>query len=393
MFRLAIAATASAAACYSSNPATGSHCDDSTQCPPDLVCSPATMTCERTAIDASVDVPQLDTNTCIGDDYTRYCFGAPPTGDKALSIAVNIVTDLDGQFCSTEFADACVIAADTISISADVTSSGSRPLVLVASTSITVATGGLIDAASHMGTIVGPGADPADCGAGAPPQDIAGGSGGSFGGKGGSGGGDATGASGGIASAAIVPTGLRGGCSGGNGTGANPTAGGQGGGAVALVAGSSIEIQGEINASGTRGGGSALGALGAGGSGGGAGGMIVLDAPDVMIAAGGIVMANGGGGGEGTDGMTVGDPGDDPDPTKPATVAAGGSGGSANGGDGGAGAAGASAAANGGPGVQGSTAAAGGGGGGGGGAGYVHTVGTLMNAGTISPSMESTTVR
>ncbi len=392
MFRelTAVAVAASAAACYSSNPATGSPCDDGTQCPPGLECSPASLTCERSAVDARrVDSPPTDAMNCIGDGYTRYCFDSLPTNTVELASPAGISTDPGASaFCSADFADVCMVAGGTISIGAMGTATGTRPLVLVATTTITVEAGGTIDVASHDGTTVGAGADPSDCVAGTPPVMFAGNYGGSFGGIGGSGGRGSAGATGGMPPPAITPSSLRGGCAGGNGSGSNPTAGGQGGGAVALVAGTSVTIAGQVNASGTRGGGSASGLDGAGGAGGGSGGLIVLDAPTLIVS--GLVIANGGGGGEGTDGLSVGNPGSDPDLTNPTTPARGGSNGSPFGGDGGAGAAGAIAAAvgsNGGGGIG------TGGGGGGGGAGYIHTTGTLMNTGTISPGPPVSTAR
>ena len=348
------------------------------------------MTCERSAVDAAgMDSPPIDAANCIGDGYTRFCFAALPTNTINFVSAQSISTDPGASvYCSPDFVDVCVVAAGTITISALGTATGSRPVALVATTMITVEADGGIDVASHNGTTVGAGADPSDCIAGTPPVMLAGSYGGSFGGVGGNGGGGSAGAIGGIPPAAITPTSLRGGCAGGNGSGANPTAGGQGGGAIALVAGTSVTIAGQVNASGTRGGGSAAGASGAGGAGGGSGGLIVLDAP--MLKVSGIVIANGGGGGEGTDGLTVGNPGLDPDLTKPTTPAAGGANGSSFGGDGGAGAAGGTAAAAGSRGMGGIGI---GGGGGGGGAGYIHVVGMLSNAGTISPSSPDSSVR
>ena len=50
------------AGCYAPAPPAGAPCNDGDACPAPLVCSPATHTCERTAVpaDASVDTPTID---------------------------------------------------------------------------------------------------------------------------------------------------------------------------------------------------------------------------------------------------------------------------------------------------------------------------------------------
>jgi hypothetical protein len=134
----------------------------------------------------------------------------------------------------------------------------------------------------------------------------AGGGGGAFQGAGGFGqdsdsneGGD-TGASGGIAAA--LPNGPRGGCPGGaggsnTGMGAALSEGGQGGGAIYLVAAGTIDVKGagKITAGGA--GGQGGDDIDGGGAGGGSGGMILLEADTLKI--GGLLAANGGGGGGG----------------------------------------------------------------------------------------------
>src|SRR5262249_15181889 len=153
--------------------------------------------------------------------------------------------------------------------------------------------------------------DPAGCGAGtspiASPQsgNGGGGAGGSFLGKG-AGGGDGGAAGsvnkGGIAAAVGTPRAadqLPGGCPGPRGAGArvgatDTSAPGHGGGAVLLIAGRMIDVQGGINAVGEGGGGGPPTQFGGcGGGGGGAGGMIGLDAP--MIRSTGVILASGGG--------------------------------------------------------------------------------------------------
>lgn len=109
-------------------------------------------------------------------------------------------------------------------------------------------------------------------------------------------------AGGGLAGAAqALPTLLRGGCRGGDGGSADNAhhgTGGNGGGAVYLIARKAINILGDVFASGA-GGVTTVGNLGAeeGGGGGGTGGMIGLDAPSIQIQ--GHVVANGGAGGGG----------------------------------------------------------------------------------------------
>src|SRR5262249_29629712 len=134
-----------------------------------------------------------------------------------------------------------------------------------------------------------------------------GGAGGSLGTRGGDGGtGDTNNngppvgtAKGGVAGVVqLPPTMLRGGCPGGDGGTADAShrgPGGNGGGAVYLIAGSAIHIIGDVFASGA-GGMSTPGTVSAeeGGGGGGTGGMIGLDAPSIDIP--GRVVANGGAG-------------------------------------------------------------------------------------------------
>ncbi len=159
---------------------------------------------------------------------------------------------------------------------------------------------------------------------------------------------------------------------------------GAGGGAVQLVAGTSITIAaGGVIAAGGGGGsdGTDTGLYGA--SGGGSGGAVLLEAPTVTVA--GTIAANGGGGGGGAGGPTIA-----PDSTDNGTAAPGGQAGMS--GAGGSGSAGAT--------VNGTAGGAGdavGGnyspGAGGGGAGYVRintTTGSATLGGTISPAAGST---
>lgn len=297
------------------------------------------------------------------------CFPMAPTGGVTLTGALDTTTDAR---CST--GPVCAIGAETLVIDTlDVT--GSRPLALVAMTTLTIA--GKLDASSTPNRI-GPAANSMACSIPTPAGNggnPGGGAGGSFGTRGGTGGKGAMagGAAGGIPGAPQQPTTLLGGCPGGAGGGAAGTigVGGNGGGAVALYAGTKIQIDQSIRAVGAGGHGGITAS--GGGGGGGSGGMIVLEAP--MIIALGEVFANGGGGGEGANGGDDGENGKESGSF--AGVAAGGN--NSGGGNGGPGFAGTMAA---GPGA---TAGGGAGGGGGGGGGVVWIKGTLTGT-KISPA-------
>lgn len=323
-------------------------------------------------------------NVCYGTGPGKVCFAQAPTGTQLLNTAI----DTDGAVCATNVVGnnpGCVIAGDSIVITGAVAVTGSKPLVLVAATTISMSTATL-DASSHRagGGQIGAGADPNTCDAGTAPGVHGGGAGGSFGGTGGAGGNDNVGMHGGTAGAAMATlTALHGGCPGQAGNAAGGTAGGagHGGGAVYLVAGTSITItSGSINASGQPGTGGAT--QGAGGGGGGAGGLVAFDAP--TVTNNGSVFANGGGGAEGAGANSTGNTGADPT----AVAAPGGAGATTAGGDGGAGAF--AATANGTAGAQAGTSAgnvSGGGGGGGGGAGLIKIYQATMigGSGTESP--------
>jgi hypothetical protein len=339
------------------------------------------------------DVPDLDAATaCFGNDLVTVCLASTPSRPLAITAQTTIDTS-DSSMCAatTSSAKYCVVAATTISISAKLRGIGSKPLVLVASDSIAVTLDGSIDVGSHRFTGVGlpqigAGADPSICAPGALPTSTGGGAGGSFAGLGGSGGnGINAGTGGGRAGAAVVLplTELRGGCPGQDGHSAadDQGAGGHGGGAVFLIAGTKIDVRGPINATGGGGGGGGEDSGGAqfiaGGGGGGAGGMIGFDAP--VVSCNNLLLASGGAGGEAS-GAGFGQPGADPTTT---SAAAGGRG-NANGGDGGAGSS-ASVAAAGSAGVDGLVGAYGGGGGGGGGAGFIRAPAGATLGSYLSP--------
>lgn len=210
-------------------------------------------------------------------------------------------------------------------------------------------------------------------GAGGASQGLGGGAGGGWGGTGGTSGG---GELGGIAAGDPQVTILRGGSGGGAGVGVTTFQGGGGGGAIHLISNTRIEIAvaGNINAGGC-GGRKGTDATDEGG-GGGAGGTIVLEAPEVSLAAGRVLAVNGGGGGGG--GGTDGGAGQ-----LSRNAAVGGNAG-ANGGAGGAGAAGAA--------IDGTAGGAGtrpGGGGGAAGRIRINTrTGAATIAGVMSPALD-----
>lgn len=334
--------------------------------------------------DSAMGSDSGSSDVCYGAGPGKVCFAQAPTGTQTLDTLI----DTDGQMCATNVVGnnpGCVIAADSLAINGAVAVTGSKPLVLVAATTITM-TAGSLDASSHRaaGGQIGAGADPATCDAGTAPGAHGGGAGGSFGGTGGTGGNDNVGMHAGTPGAAQTTlTTLRGGCPGQAGNAGAGTAGaaGHGGGALYLIAGTSITISaGTINASGQPGTGGST--QGAGAGGGGAGGLIAFDAP--AITNNGSVFANGGGGGEGAGTNSTGNTGADPT----AIAAPGGAGATLAGGDGGAGAF--AATANGKPGLQAGTSAgnvSGGGGGGGGSVGLIkiYQAASIGGSGTVSP--------
>jgi hypothetical protein len=336
-------------------------------------------------IDAPIDMPPpIDAQVCFGTAPFTICLLEPPTTPLSITTAATINT-ATSPMCSAiaSGGDYCVLVGTDITINAKLRATGSKPLVLLATNSIT--TSSVIDVGSHRGVTpeTGAGADPALC-VGTAPVDGGGGAGGSFIGLGGVGGASARGGSvGGMPVAAVAVTTLRGGCPGQSGNGDDPGARGHGGGAVLLIAGSAISLGDEILAGGE--GGTAGTNNTSGGGGGGAGGMIVLDAPNVTNSGNSLILANGGAGGQGSGENTPGGPGAD---SATITAASGGMGGAVNGGIGGNGSAGMQAG-SGGPGAVGTIFnpgnLRGAGGGGGGGAGVIKSP---MSLGTnVSPAV------
>lgn len=265
-----------------------------------------------------------DARTCFGTGLLKLCLASPP--DKTVTLpgsATPLDTGVDAN-CrqvvpQSDGPDLCVIAGTSVTVTGAFVAIGTRPLVLIGADTVTVTAAGVIDVSSKINPRrVGAGANTGTCAtAGRGTNDAGGGgggAGGSFGTVGGAGGTGDTNSSdspagmapGGMPGAAQAPpTILRGGCSGapgGDGADTDAThfggAGGDGGGAVYLIAGNTITITGNVFASGA-GGGVTSGGAGAeeGGGGGGAGGMIGLDAPRIQVD--GRVAANGGAGGGG----------------------------------------------------------------------------------------------
>jgi hypothetical protein len=371
------------AACYSPRPSTGAPCPDGV-CPAGLICASATQTCELTDLDAApprdncgatavacggdadMDAPPV----CFGAGLSTICFDTPPAAPLTIEAATLIDTDASPAclpYTGTHPGQLCVIAGTAVTVASPLAAHGSRPLVLLATDALAIAS--LVDVASHRALgLRGAGAHPATCG---PPEAAGegeGGAGGSFGGRGGTGGvGEGPPPGPAAAAPGATPTTLRGGCRGGNGSSGGD--GGDGGGALYLIAGASITIEGALNASGA--GGTRSTTNDEGGGGGGSGGMIALEAPSVVVT--GQVFANGGGGAAGNESSEHGGE------ATSAQVPARGGKDLDHTGDGGDGAAG--TALGGKDGFEGTD----GGGGGGGGAGVIRVFPAQPLGGAVSP--------
>jgi hypothetical protein len=331
------------------------------------------ITDDSTLIDAFQyeDAPPPD-EFCYGSGLANPCFTTMPTGD--LTLAADIDTDTSTS-CQATIGNQpwCVIAANTLTVSANLRITGGKPLVVVGITSVQIS--GELNVASTRsgGEVQGASDDYAMCDKGTPPTGGAGGAGGSFGATGGNGGDGIANNGHGVAGAMQTPAAMRGGCPGQAGAGGKGGAAGHGGGALALISNTQITVSGTINASGEGGGGGQ--APSGGGGGGGAGGLIVLDSP--AVSSNGNIFANGGGGAEAS-GVTgnTGDDGNDPGVGGAAATNGG-----SSGGQGGAGGFGTTAAAAG----QSVPGHAGGGGGGGVGAIKLYRATSITGGGTTSP--------
>ena len=376
----------------------GTACSADGACPAGLRCRLDLNVCTRGAIsdaaivsidggvfgDAGVDaMGSSDAQSCFGS-LPRVCFTTPPTA--SIFISSNSALDTSNSpMCNPNHDQAdkyCVIAGTSfvISTAATLRASGAKPLVLI-STSAMFDLSGSIDVSSHAGTLVGAGGNSEDCVVGSAATMDSGGAGGSFGGKGGDG--KTIDGMGGIAAAAMTtfPTKLRGGCQGGAGAGDPRGVGGNGGGAVEIVA-SKVVMGGQINASGA--GGHGGGSTKCGGGGGGSGGMIVIDSPAISLIGTAAVFANGGGGAQGGETGGGHEGADGGEALAPLIAAVGGKTAGLGGGGGGNGAAG--------PGSKdGDTAvnapsSNGGGGGGGGASGFIRA--PAAGSTLISPTPE-----
>jgi hypothetical protein len=300
----------------------------------------------------------------------------------------------------------CVVAGTDISVAANVRAIGTKPLVLIATQTLTVsANTGVIDVGSHRNPpaptnteFYGAGANPTICQSPNGPGPGGGGAGGSFltlGGTGGAGtGASAVGGTPGPAIPLAAQGLVHGGCPGQTSNGTAGIIFGAGGGAVYLIAGKTITIGGTVIAGGAGArSGLPIGASGGDGAGGGgSGGMIGLDAPTIIVT--GLLIANGGGGGSGGNAI-AGHSGDDALTTM--APDGGGSNSSANGSNAGAGFGG--DGSSGGAGGNGSAAKPAnaqdipGGGGGGGGAGVILVPATASQALDTNPGISPPVTR
>ncbi|MBA3391235.1 MAG: hypothetical protein H0T89_01260 [Deltaproteobacteria bacterium] len=369
-------------------------------CPSGLVCGSDGLCKSNGASncvteDATRDSIVMDTLRCFGDGLFRTCI---PDGPLPINVNISDAQKIDtGDPTNCSYVEppgtegVCVVYADQILIQSSgvVRVLGARPLVLLGITSVRV--DGILDAASHRadGTVGAGASTGAACGnvAGGASSSSdgggGGGAGGSFVGRGGSGGWGGVGTAGGSPAAGstpgstmVTPTGIRGGCGGSGGGGIpNATPGGlpgAGGGAVYLISGGQMTINGTINASGAGG---AVSAARTGGGGGGSGGFIGLDAPTISIGQTAKIFAIGGSGASGGNDSGAGMAGGEAMNALPPPNTFSGS----TGGAGSAGGVGSAGGASGG-------ASSGGGGGGGGGGGYIGTAGpTTVTGGTFAP--------
>jgi hypothetical protein len=206
-----------------------------------------------------------------------------------------------------------ILEVRSLTVNGVVTVRGTRPLVIIAAT--TIAVGADLDATARQ-DVPGPGGAGPSGGTGAGTGGSAngscddGGAGGAFGDTGGTGGfgcGDipTSGPSYGTDTLVVLEGGS------GGGTGSQCSVGGAGGGAIQLSAGTSIDVAAMIAAGGGGGGAghACSSTVWSAGAGGGSGGAIYLQAP--VITGTGPLAANGGGGGGGSSNPNVGTAGND----------------------------------------------------------------------------------
>jgi hypothetical protein len=320
-----------------------------------------------------------DATLCYGDtsDGSLITVCLQPTLNSAL-LDTAVDTDSDPRCASLTppvGPEVCVLEAVDITIEGQIALTGRRPLVIVGTHSITIKSTAVLDASSRLGLRNGPDANDSTCPGISTAMTGGGGAGGSFGTIGGNGGG-----SGAKAALPQMPIFVRGGCAGSTDMSAGIQGSGPGGGAVYLIAGASIVIDGVILANG-GGGRAPNGSSGDGGGGGGAGGLIGIDAP--MVIGSGAVMAVGAGGAEGGPGGP-GISADGQDPSGQFGDVAKGGAMNDNGGNGGNGGGFMSIPTNGGSG-SGSAPNIGGGGGGGGSVGVVWVRAKAFNVTNVSP--------
>ena len=297
--------------------------------------APADGSSGGSGVDAMGPPPPSDVPACFGHGLVQLCLDSMPTQAVALPGAMNPLDTSVTDSCTAIVAqnngpELCVIAGRTVTVSGSFAAIGARPLVLLASDAVNVMN--TLDVSStRTGSRTGAGANDTACPAGTNGKNDSGGggggAGGSFGTVGGTGGlGDRNNnlppigtAAGGTPGAALpAPAVLRGGCKGSLGgegidSDTSPTGGvgGDGGGAVYLIAVNSIMIAGNGNIFASGAGGSVSPVAAGheqGGGGGGGGGMIGLDAPAIQIQ--GRIAANGGagaGGGGNVGGVSGGD--------------------------------------------------------------------------------------
>jgi len=230
--------------------------------------------------DGGLDVPAMGTLCANRFGLTDTC-----ASDVDGDVSVTMDVDTAQAPCDPQVLPVCLIHGTNVEFTQEMTASGNRPLVVIATGMISIDTGATVDASA-----AGPPATNASRCTATMATGAGGAAGGTYSALGGLGGLALAGSRGQPAPPVPTPTTLESGCSGDSTAGAM---GGRGGGAVYFLAGIQIDIEGVLLVGGHGGGGASTG-FGAGG--GGAGGLIALDAPTIVAHA---VIADGGGGGGG----------------------------------------------------------------------------------------------